>query len=103
MAQAQVDYLKIKNKKDVATQTSLNDNEFFVSLSANKYARLYYSESYRDMVLSFNINRSKSFIVTKQMWVKFRQHILAIDKQLTQPVLTHSNSINENNDSSNNE
>lgn len=83
MAQAQVDFLKIKNKIDVSTQTC-NNNEFFVSLSENKYARLYYSESYKDIVLSFNINRSKSFIITKSMWVKLRPHILAIDTQLSQ-------------------
>ena len=50
MAQAQVDFLKIKNKIEVSTQTC-NNNEFFVSLSENKYARLYYSESYKDIVL----------------------------------------------------
>ena len=74
---------RIKNKIDVGTQTC-NNNEFFVSLSENKYARLYYSESYKDTVLSFNINRSKSFIITKLMWMKLRPHILAIDTQLLQ-------------------
>lgn len=84
MAQAQVDYFKLKNKKDAITQTGDN-SEFFVSLSENKYAKLYYSESYKELVLSFNINRSKSFIITKSMWKKLRPHILLIDSQLSQP------------------
>jgi hypothetical protein len=81
MAQAQIDLHKKLNKKDISTQTGDN-HEFFVSLSKNKYAKLYYSESYKDIVLSFNINRSKSFIITRQMWLKLRGHLLKIDNQL---------------------
>ncbi len=84
MAQAQIVLFNLKNKKDVATQTSdqCDSSEFFVSLSKNKYARLYHSDSYRDLVLSFNINKSKAFIITKSMWRKLRPHILEIDKHL---------------------
>jgi hypothetical protein len=79
MAQRMVDIYK--NQKSVCTQTG-DDVEFFVSLSDSKHARLYYSESYKDIVLSFNINQCKSFIVTRQMWKNLRNHINKIDLEL---------------------
>jgi hypothetical protein len=86
MTQAQIDKFKIKNifKRSISTQTNTNDNniEFFFNLSKSKHARLHFSESYNDIVLSFNINRSKSFIINRQMWKLFRKNIFKIDKEL---------------------
>jgi hypothetical protein len=81
MAQAMIDRYKLQKSRDVSTQTG-NTVDFFINLSKSKHFRLYYNESYKDLVLSFNINNSKSFIVTRQMWKKFREHINQIDSTL---------------------
>ncbi len=74
MAQAQIDaYKKLVSRK----------THFFVSLSTTKHMRLYRSKSYKDMVLSFNINKSKSFIVTRKMWPVFKKYINTIDHEFS--------------------
>lgn len=75
-----INSLKTKN---VGTQTGQN-SEFCVALSQNKIARLYYSEAYKDVVLSFNINNAKSFIITRSMWKILRNHLFKIDNELNQ-------------------
>ena len=82
MAQAALEFLKYKKSISTSTQTN-NLDEFYVNLSSTKHARLHYSESYKDMVLSFNINQSKSFIITRQMWNIFKLHLNEIDKILS--------------------
>ena len=82
MAQAMIEKLKKLQSRDVATQTG-NFLDFYVNLSKTKHFKLYYSESYKDMVLALNINNSKSFIITRQMWKIFREHINQIDKTLS--------------------
>jgi hypothetical protein len=79
MAQRMIDLAKIK--KSIATQTGESAN-FYISLSKTKHASLKYSTSYKDTVLSFNINSSKSFIITRQMWKIFKKHITLIDNEL---------------------
>ena len=64
-----LDYKNIK--KSVYTQTGQTP-DFFLRLSATKYAVLKYSQSYKDNVLAFNINSSKSFMLTREMWKIFR-------------------------------
>lgn len=59
--------------------------DFYLSLSDSKHAILKYSKSYRDYVLSLNINSTKSFIITKQMWSILRKHINFIDQELSKP------------------
>lgn len=82
MAQAALEVLKYKKSISTSTQTN-NLDEFYVNLSITKHACLHYSESYKDMVLSFNINQSKSFIITRQMWNIFKLHLNEIDKILS--------------------
>jgi len=82
MAQAMLENKKIK--KNVSTQTGTS-NEFYVNLSPNKHVKLYFSESYKDIVLSFNINQCKSFIITRQMWKILRAYINKIDLEFTKP------------------
>ena len=80
MAQKMLDLKKIK--KSIACQTG-EESEIFVNLSKSKHAALKYSASYKDLVLAFNINSTKSFIITKQMWKLLRPHINKIDNELS--------------------
>lgn len=81
MAQAQIVQEKMKNQISKATQTG-DLIEFMVQLNKNKKARLYWSESYRDYVLAFNINKTKSFIIDRRMWKKFRKNLQSIENEL---------------------
>ena len=74
-----IDRLKLQKSRDVSTQTG-DTVDFFVNLSKSKHFRLYYNESYKDIVLAFNINNSKSFIFTRLMCKIFREHINQIDE-----------------------
>jgi hypothetical protein len=81
MAQAQIIQHRLNSLVSKATQTG-DIVEFCIQLNKNKRARLYYSESYKDYVLAFNINQSKSFILTRSMWKKFKKHLKNIDNEL---------------------
>jgi hypothetical protein len=81
MAQAQLEKKRLKNLTSVGVQTGPSI-EFCVPLCRNKRARFYYSQAYRDFVLAFNINRSKSFIIDRRMWKKLRFHLYNIDNEL---------------------
>ena len=81
MAQAMIDFKKLKEKRTVSTQTGL-DSAFCISLTKSKNARLYYSESYKDFVVSFNFSCSKKFIISRSMWKIFRKYINQIDNEL---------------------
>ena len=77
---------KIENKfnygylKNASTQTR-NSNDLIIYLSDNKSIRVYYSNAYKEVVLSFNFD-SKSFIITKLMWIVFKKHFIKIDNLL---------------------
>jgi hypothetical protein len=73
--------LRQRYNNSIGTQTS-DSPDFCVILTNNKMARFYYSKSYRDYVLAFNINSSKSFIITRQMWKILRPHLRYIDHEL---------------------
>ena len=75
MAQAMIDKLK----KSTSTQTEF-DFTFF--LSNYKSVRIYFSKSYKDYVVSFNLGNSKKFIVTKSMWKILRIYYPLINKYL---------------------
>lgn len=81
MAQAQIIQRKNSQRLSVGTQTG-DFIEFTVQLNRNKRARLYYSESFRDYVLAFNINKTKSFIIDRYMWKKLRKHLQLIENEL---------------------
>ena len=66
-------FIKNNNK---TTQTEL---DFSIQLNDTKHARIYYSKAYKDYVLSFNINSTKSFIITRDMWKVFKLNIFLID------------------------
>jgi hypothetical protein len=81
MAQKMLDLRN--SKKSIGCQTGHDDEQLFISLSHSKHAILKHSTSYKDYVLSFNINSSKSFILTKQMWKILRPHLGKIDDVLS--------------------
>lgn len=83
MAQKMIELKKLlKPMKNVAIQTDDKDNELYFSLSKSKHCRVYYSECYKDFVLSFNINHSKNFIMTRKMWKIFKFNLVAINNIL---------------------
>ena len=68
MAQKQLDKFNFKLKSiDQSTQTG-DLYEFIICLTKTKRARVYYSESYKDYVLSLNYGTCKKFIITRSMW-----------------------------------
>ena len=75
----------ISQTNSVGVQTGLND-ELSITLSHSKKIHLYYSKSYRDFVLSFNLGKSKKFIITKKKWMLFRKFINQIDETMTKNV-----------------
>jgi hypothetical protein len=81
MAQAQIIQHRLNNQISKASQTG-DLVEFCVQLNKNKRARLYFSDSYKDYVLAFNINKSKTFIITRLMWKRLKKYIKHIDNEL---------------------
>ena len=76
MAQAQLDKKKRIIYKDSSTNT--DDKSFLVTLSHSKSIEVYYSKSYREYVVSFNLG-SKKFIISKNKWIYFRNFLEQID------------------------
>ena len=66
--------------KNIQTQTG-DPQDMIIFLSNTKNIRVYFSNAYKQMVVSFNFG-SKSFIINKQMWFIFRKHFLKIDSLL---------------------
>ena len=75
MAQAQVDLYF----KHASCQTNEN-NEIYLYFANNKTGRLYYSTVFRERVLALNISASKSFIMNKTVWEKFKKCFIKIDQ-----------------------
>jgi hypothetical protein len=62
-------YVKLYKLKDSTTQTDdLNFN-----LTLKKTVRMYFSQAYKEKVLSLNFGTSKNFIITKHMWQNFKK------------------------------
>jgi hypothetical protein len=72
MAQIMIDNYNNQKRKygnNIATQTSNDEiDDLYFNLSPTKHARIYYSKCYKSQVLSLNINRSKAFIITPDIW-----------------------------------
>ena len=65
-----------KNKfKEISTQT----DELHFNLTVKKTARMYFSQSYKEPVLSLNFGTSKNFIITNQMWNILQAHTQKIE------------------------
>ena len=50
------------------------------TLSKTKKIHLYKSKAYKSYVVSFDLGSSKKFIITKEKWLVFRNHIEYIDE-----------------------
>ena len=61
------------------TETSTQTDDLYFSLTEKKTARMYYSQAYKEKVLSLNFGTSKSFIITKHMWSNFRKEFEKIE------------------------
>ena len=72
----------LKLSTSVATQTGIND-DLCITLSQSKKIQLYYSKSYKENVLSFNLGKSKKFTLNKKNWLVFRKFLYQIDYSLT--------------------
>jgi hypothetical protein len=72
MAQA---YVRLYKFKEISTQT--DDLNF--SLTQKKTARMYFSQAYKERVLSLNFGTSKNFIITKHMWQNFKKEFKNIE------------------------
>ncbi len=83
MAQAAVDRFKSQKGsillKDAATDTS--DKNISITISHSKSVQVYYSKSYKEYIVSFNIG-SKKFIFTKKKWLYFRNFLNLIDETI---------------------
>ena len=64
--------------KNATVQTEHSQQDFVVHLTNKKSIRVYYSNAYKEIVISFNFG-TKSFIFTKLMWFIFKKHLPFID------------------------
>ena len=64
MAQAAIDRLKREKPLLKNASTDTNDKNISISISNSKSVQVYYSKSYKEYIVSFNVG-SKKFIFTK--------------------------------------
>ena len=81
MAQAQLMFKPIM--MDHTTQTG-DLVEFYVNLAKTKTLHMYWSKSYKDYVICLSFSNNKNYIITRQMWKIFREHIIHIDNAFNQ-------------------
>ena len=83
MAQAYVNYVKnLEQQKNASVQTGSENVNIVYRLPNNKMIRLYYSNIYKEKVVSFNISTSKKFIINKEIWSHMRKLLSTIDYHL---------------------
>jgi hypothetical protein len=75
MAQAYVNYVKnLEKQKNASVRTGSENVNIVYRLPNNKMIRLYYSNIYKEKVVSFTISTSKSFILNKVIWSHMRNY-----------------------------
>ncbi len=83
MAQDYVNYVKnLEQQKNASVQTGSENVNIVYRLPNNKMIRLYYSNIYKEKVVSFNICTFKSFIINKEIWSHMRKQLPTIDNPL---------------------
>jgi hypothetical protein len=80
MAQAQITNMKKKLSKDASTDTNEVKN-MLISISNSKSVQVYYSKSFKEFVVSFNLG-SKKFVFSRKKWLYFRNFLEQIDEIL---------------------
>ena len=72
-------FVRMHKFKETSTQTDdLNFN-----LTSKKTVRMYFSQAYKETVLSLNFGTSKNFIITRHMWNKFKNEFENIENVFT--------------------
>ena len=72
-------FVRMHKLKETSTQTDdLNFN-----LTSKKTVRMYFSQAYKETVLSLNFGTSKNFIITRHMWNKFKNEFENIENVFT--------------------
>jgi hypothetical protein len=61
-------FVRLYKFKEISSQT----HDLNYSLTQKKTARMYYSQSFKERVLSLNFSTSKNLIITKHMRQKFK-------------------------------
>ena len=74
MAQAMI----IKKLFDKSTQTG-DLIEYFQLLAPTKSVHFRFSSKYKDYVLCFHFSNNKKYIITRSMWLKFRNKLPLIE------------------------
>ena len=59
-----------ENRSKASTQTSSDNVDIIYHLPNKKMIRLYYSNIYKEKVVSFNISAAKRFIINKEIWAE---------------------------------
>jgi hypothetical protein len=81
MAQATIDRFKREKPLLKHASTDTNDKNISISISNSKSVQVYYSKSYKEYIVSFNIG-SKKFIFTRRKWLYFRTFLELIDETI---------------------
>jgi hypothetical protein len=81
MAQATIDRFKREKPLLKNASTDTNDKNISISISNSKSVQVYYSKSYKEYIVSFNIG-SKKFIFTRRKWLYFRTFLELIDETI---------------------
>ena len=81
MAQATIDRFKREKPLLKNASTDTNDKNISISISNSKSVQVYYSKSYKEYSVSFNIG-SKKFIFTRRKWLYFRTFLELIDETI---------------------
>jgi hypothetical protein len=77
MAQAMIE--RRRNYIDSCCQTGHSEENVF-RLSDSKFLKLYYSNVFKQHVVSLTLSSTKSFIFTFKIWKTFRKYIPLIEE-----------------------
>ena len=74
MAQAQITQ-KLHRPPMISKSTQTGERyELFVQLDKTKSMHVYYSQPYKDYVICLNFSNCKRYIITRSMWLLFKNH-----------------------------
>lgn len=80
MTQRQVDLFFKRQFKHAATDRD-KKKEISITLSNSKQINVYYSKSFKEFVISFNLG-SKKFVINRKNWLYFRKFLNDIDQTI---------------------
>jgi hypothetical protein len=68
---------RIRNRRHTSTQTG--EFKLFINLSKTKTLHMYYSKSYKDIIICLKFSNNKKYILTRDCWNRLKQNILIIE------------------------